>query len=111
MDINACVSSLVNALNLKYADLGRFDIPTNDPVWASYYSEDEGVKPGDIVIAFDYCTDDIRHTDKEKQFCNWISQMHGVVTTVMLVHGYRNVNDHDGSGGGLYYGHTVFRKI
>ena len=77
------------------------------------------VEPGDLVISFDYWTDELKGNNRDEypgseceDFVNWINSTlwRGAFHIVMAKFGYEEVAEHDGSGGGLYYGASLFRK-
>jgi hypothetical protein len=75
----------------------------------------EGIEENDLVIHYDYCTDEM-NDDQKNEFLNWlyVDKETGweSVRTLMRLLGYKRVDeiDVDGSGNGLYYGIEVYRK-
>lgn len=104
------LETLIRTLNLKYPELGSgFDITEHSSLdWI------EELEENDIVVGYDYCTDDIRcgvDDKKNNEFIDWVyEEAWPSIRDLMRKNGYRSVRDDDGSGNGLYYGIEVFRK-
>lgn len=73
----------------------------------------ESAQGDDIVIHYDYCADDLSEADEDK-LREWLygsTTGWGQIYSVLKKHGYRMIEDNDGSGDGLYYGAELFRKV
>lgn len=80
------------------------------------FDEDRDLKSDDIVVYYDYCTDDCTDSKEVDAFAEWIfghshKEFIGCLTMYMRHHGYKLFDEQDGSGNGLYYGIMHFRKI
>jgi hypothetical protein len=92
----------------KYPQLGSFSVLDFDDAVDTF----PDLRPDDVVIYHDYCTDDIRHSKKEEVFIGWLDATLYVVDSFMTGQGYTvKIDQLDGSGGGLWYGATVYRKV
>lgn len=87
----------------KFPDLG--DITVLDHSEASGSLDD--LQPDDLVVYYDFCTDDLDNTD---EFNYWINNSLELITDYMTDIGYEMAAELDGSGGGLHYGVLQFRK-
>jgi hypothetical protein len=69
-----------------------------------------GTEPQFIIVGYDWMDDDLTEEETEKADADcergW-SSIHQCLQTL----GYDAVDDVDGSGGGLYYGATLFKKV
>jgi len=105
-----CLQELLKVINAEY-DCGEFDVMSLDEARDAVEGVD--VKDGDIVIHYDYCSDELNDAEKNK-LCDWLynSSIGGwtAIRDLLSNQGYDEVDECDGSGGGLYYGLTVFRK-
>ncbi len=73
----------------------------------------EGTTPDDIIIYYDYCTDDLS-SDETDRLIEWLFDSSSGLrrfTQALANLGYNEFGDNDGSGGGLYYGCIAFRKV
>ncbi len=69
--------------------------------------------PDDIAIYWDFCTDELSN-DQTDKLIEWLFDSDtglNLLMEVMTSWGYKMIGDHDGSGGGLYYGALVYRKV
>ena len=74
----------------------------------------------DVVIHYDYMTDELDggYCDKEnyggsecEKWLEWYSnKLFSEIYELMSELGYEEVDEMDGSGGGMYYGQILFRK-
>ena len=64
---------------------------------------------GDIAIYYDYSTDNMTYAEINK-FHEWFNVMLSHLNNYMTDLGYEEVDNSDGSGGGLYYGSNLYRK-
>ena len=102
------LQKLLDSLN-KVWNCGDFSILN--------HTDDEtgfDLERNDIVIYYDYCSDGLSDGDKDR-LVEWLyDDPNGGLTrvkTFLAQHGYQEIADNDGSGGGLYYGATQFRMV
>lgn len=100
------------------AECSGLYLVTDEAHMKDYFQDD--VQPGDLVVGFDYWTDELKGNNREEyagseceDFVNWIDSTlwRGAYHQIMAKFGYQEVDDRDGSGGGLYYGASLFRKL
>ena len=100
------------------AEASGLYLVTEEPHMRDYFHDE--VQPGDLVLGFDYWTDELKGHGRDEEyagsecedFIKWIHSTiwNGALNQIMWQFGYEEVDCHDGSGGGLYYGATLFRK-
>jgi len=104
------LKELLKVINAEY-DCGEFDVMSLDE--ARNAVEGIDVREDDVVIHCDYCDDELNDADRDR-LCDWLynSPTGGwtAIKDFLLNQGYCEVDECDGSGGGLYYGLAVFRK-
>ena len=91
----------------KYPEFGDFTVQG----YEEFIDTFPQMRPGDVGIYHDYCTDDCRGSSKENEFFRWLDKTHRIVDQFMREKGYKMVDECDGSGGGLWYGGALYRKI
>jgi hypothetical protein len=101
------VTTKLNQLINRYPEHGS--IEALDPLNQDY-GFDVQVKPDDIVIFCDFNDDAIDAEDGRNELAEWYYDVvHQNIDKQMRILGYQAIADNDGSGGGLYYGATLFR--
>lgn len=108
--LSMTTDEFLNFIN-KFPQLGGISVLDHESAEGCH----EDVRVGDVCIYYDYCTDDVRNTKEEDQFCEWVfnyerTGMLGLIREFMADQGYEEIDEHDGSGNGLYYGSIQYRK-
>ena len=107
------LNTLINIINThpKYSKLGSFELVTDQDMIEKCLGYT--TNSGDIVIGYDYGDDELPVNDVNP-FVDWLykerSGAWGQINRLMKEQGYHIADDQDGSGGGLYYGVTLFKK-
>ena len=77
----------------------------------------EAAQEGDVIVGYDFCTDEIsargqewEGSEEQDWLDNWYYSVFEAIDVIMAIHGYQQVDECDGSGGGLWYGGMLFRK-
>ena len=73
------------------------------------FEEDHDLTATDIVVYYDYVTDDCDKTERDK-FGDWLTDLLSGTTKFMEYSGYKLIDENDGSGNGMHYGILQFRK-
>lgn len=104
------LKTVIDTLNQQW-DCGSFNIMTHTEALDCGLDD---LEPTDIVIYYDYCSDELSDDDTNK-LSEWLYDDYnggwGAIHAYLASQGYGPVNDNDGSGGGLYYGAANFRKV
>lgn len=92
----------------KFPQYGSIKVMEHEPD----YFDGVDVLDGDVVVFCDFMTDDCQSKSEEDQLVDWYcSTLYGDIDKAMSSLGYELITDNDGSGGGLYYGGALYRKI
>lgn len=107
--LNMTTDEFLTFIN-KYPHLGGISVLDHESAEGTH----EDLRVGDVCIYYDYCTDDAGRIECD-EFCEWVfgydrAQMMGLIGEFMADQGYKQIDDNDGSGNGLYYGSIQFRK-
>lgn len=107
--VNLAISLANNVMATKYGqDIGKFSIITDRTHMSEFY---EVTQLGDIVMAYDFCTDNISDVAKLNEFNDDLNVfLQTLSDTVTKFYGLKCVDHFYGSSGDLYYGHTVFAR-
>lgn len=94
----------------KYPQFGSIEILNDEQLESSEIDH----MPGDVVIFYDYCTDEATR-EESHELCEWLFGHHDrgildIIHDFMVKDGYSEIDENDGSGGGLYYGTVHYRK-
>lgn len=69
------------------------------------------VQPGDVAIYADFMDDDCPSKDVVNELSAWYyDELPREINQLMAGLGFKHIYEDDGSGGGLYYGTTQYRK-
>jgi len=93
----------------RYPELGHIEVmgPLDQD-----YGFDVQVHPDDVVIYTDFTDESLTDDDSINQFAEWYNNtLHYNIEKQMRMFGYQAIAGNDGSGGGLYYGAILFRRI
>ena len=89
-------------------ECGDFSVMDEEMIEGCGFSD---IKESDIGIYYNYCTDELSDSESDK-LNKWLyDDGWEIIREWMRVNGYVEIEDNDGSGGGLYYGGTLYRKI
>lgn len=103
------IDSLLEQVNSVWS-CGRFELIEDEEGRQVGFEE---VLDDDIVIYYDYADDELGREETNK-LVNWLyDDPKGgwlLMKSFLRSKGYVEVDEHDGSGNGLYYGATLFRK-
>ncbi len=103
--MKAQVKSLIDTLNKGYqcGNISLIDYSESN-------FDEYGCEPDDIIIYGDFSDSDDDQVGREQPFDEYDSACTRT-HNFMLDNGYEQVAESDGSGGGLFYGFTAYRKI
>jgi len=108
------IKTFLDGLNVGWSDFGNgFSIEVDDENRKGMW---EDVKDDDVVIGYDFMSDDVSDDSRIEKFKEWLfgDEYFGVLGDDLQVFmknmGYVKVYDYDGSGDGLCYGCEIFRK-
>jgi len=105
------LKNVLNELNGVW-DCGKFEILDSEEIEGCGFECSEEI--GDIGIGYDYFSEELNDDDKNK-LQTWlyddVNGGHMKLKSFLMKHGYESVDVNDGSGGGLYYGAELFRKV
>lgn len=106
--VNSLLKVTNDLMTSKYGqDIGKFDVITDINHLTDFYEEAE---PNDIAITFDFTIDSITDDpSKCNEFDSDLSDCLEQLGMLLNGSGLSVVEDFDGSGGGLYYGHYIYR--
>jgi hypothetical protein len=104
------IQQLCTELN-KVFTCGTFEVMDSDMCDQAGFNDAE---PEDIGIYYDYISDELSEPEKDK-LVTWLyddpNGGHEVIKSWMSSNGYELINEIDGSGDGMYYGGTLYRKV
>lgn len=105
------LQSVIDSLNQVW-NCGKFHVMDNSEAVEAGFSD---IQPGDIVVHYNYWDDELSSSTDTDKLITWLyddpSGGWTQVRSYLAKHGYIEVDEMDGSGSGLYYGATVFRKV
>lgn len=71
----------------------------------------DNLQPADAVITYNFCDDDLL-PEASEGLDTWLyDHAWPLITATMLKLGFRSIEENDGSGGGLYYGGSLYRHV
>lgn len=103
-NIQTIMSKIVN----RYPELGNIEVmgPLDQD-----YGFDVQVDPDDVVIFADFTDESLTDDDSINEFAEWYyDRLFEQISQQMRMLGYQAIAENDGSGGGLYYGATLYRR-
>ena len=104
------LQKVIDSLNQQW-DCGDFSIMDHTIALDTGLQD---IQPDDIVVYYDYCSDELSDDDSDK-LVEWLyDDPNGgwnLIRSYLLTQGYVEVADSDGSGNGLFYGANLFKKV
>lgn len=111
MTVQECVNYLNQLKDSKYGS--GFDVYDYVAMGNPLEGHDVTIDPskGDLIIGYDYSDDECVDKTEANRLSDWIYNFAWpTLNRCLAENGCKEVYDCDGSGGGLYYGLTVFKK-
>lgn len=103
------IQEILNSMVNRYPECGG--IEAHDPL-SQEYGFDVAPQPTDVVIFVDFDDDNVESEGERNALAEWYNDtLHTNIERQMRMFGYQAIAGNDGSGGGLYYGATLFRKV
>lgn len=106
-NLNIQIERFLPVIN-KFPQFGSIQVSDHDEVGETFGE----LRPDDVVIYCDFMDDNCESDDQRDQLVTWYcDELTSELIALMGRFGYAFSADSDGSGGGLYYGAMLFRKV